>query len=450
MKKKKLLLFILSIFALFFTSLSSLSFAHAEEQYTDVLTDLKKDENFKENDFPAKENEYSINVFQIGESTKKELFIYTYQPSNGTKDLIASSINISLSLNENLNYKNYKLIYCNKNGVFNKYLVDGFIVKNDVVRYYDISSIYRTFDKDIDDELDYDNELTEVALDVGQVWSSATYKDQISYSVVKKELVTVTHKFASRIDYFKGFRVNTLFGYNENTSGHFVSFSTDYNIDKLLEAQITFVEKKCEDKTDYSLPQNSYSKITNTISHDGLELTCDDYVNSSGVGLFGAKFSWCRIQTKSEFVAMEKDNLNSEALTEINKDDFVLRFYETDLIKKNSLGISIKNYSKIDEVAILRLKFVADGKSYNLGVVDSKQNSTIDSAGKDNGALDDLWDAIEQLIAIISLVIVIALCSPILAVVLPILFKAIVYLIKFIISIITWPFRAISNKRRNK
>lgn len=446
MKKKKLLLFILSMFALFFTSLSSLSFVHAEEKYSDVLTDLKKDDNFKETDFPAKENEYSINVFQIGESTQKELFIYTYQPSNGTKDLIASSINISWSINENLNYKNYKLISCNKNGVFNKYLVDGFVVKNDLVRYYDISSIYRTFDKDIDDELDYDNEITEVALDVGQVWSSATYKDKVSYTVVKKELVTVTHKFASRIDYFKGFKVNTLFGYNENTSGHFVSFSTDFNIDKLLEAQITFVEKKCEDKTDYSLPQNSYSKITNTISHDGLELTCDDYVNSSGVGLFGAEFSWCRIQTKSEFVAMEKDNLNSEALTEINKDDFVLRFYETDIISKNSLGISIKNYSKIDEVAILRLKFVADGKSYNLGVVDSKQNSTIDPAGKDNGTLDDLWETIEKILQLLALIIIVVICWPLIITIMPLIVK----LLKFLLNIITWPFKSLFRKNKRK
>lgn len=443
--KKRLIIFILSFIVMFFTCVNSVGIAYAEIKYSDVLTDLKKDETFDESYYIADSTDTSINVIQIGESNS-ELFIYTYQPSNGNKNLYASSITFSTSIGENVDYHNYQLKFINRNGIFNKYIVKDFVLKKDIVRYYDISSIYRPFDKDIDDELDYDNEITEVALDVGQIWSSATYKDQVSYSVVKKELVTVTHKFASRIDYFKGFNVNTLFGYNENTSGHFVSFSTDYNIDKLLEAQITFVEKKCEDKIDYSLPQNNYSKITNTISYDGLELTCDDYVNSSGVGLFGAEFSWCRIQTKSEFVAMEKDNLNSEALTEINKDDFVLRFYETDIVSKNSLGISIKNYSKIDEVAILRLKFVSDGKSYNLGVVDSKQNSTNDPAGKDNGTLDDLWETIEKILQLLALIIIVVICWPLIITIMPLIVK----LLKVLLNIITWPFRALFRKNKRK
>lgn len=445
-RKKRFLIFLLSFLGMFFTCISSISnFAFAQSTNSDVLSDLKKDENFDESYYIADSTDTSINVIQIGESNS-ELFIYTYQPSNGNKNLYASSITISSSIGENVDYHNYQLTFLNRNGIFNKYLVKEFILKKDVVRYYDISSIFRPFDKELDEELDYDNDITEVALEVGQIWSSATYKDQVSYSVVKKDVVSVTHKFASRIDYFKGFNVNTLFGYNENTSGHFVSFSTDYDIDKLLEVQITFVEKKCEDKTDYSLPQNSYSKITNTISHDGLELTCDDYVNSSGVGLFGAEFSWCRIQTKSEFVAMEKDNLSSEALTEIDKDDFVLRFYETDIISKNSLGISIKNYSKIDEVAILRLKFVADGKSYNLGVVDSKQNSTNDAAGKDNGTLDDLWEAIEKVLQLLALVIIVVICWPLIIIILPLVVK----FLKILLDIITWPFRALFGKNKKR
>ena len=48
-----------------------------------------------------------------------------------------------------LYYQNYKLSLLDRQGVFGKYRVDGLTVKNDALRYYDISSIFRAWDETI-------------------------------------------------------------------------------------------------------------------------------------------------------------------------------------------------------------------------------------------------------------------------------------------------------------
>ena len=84
--------------------------AYAEEVgYSSVLKDLENDPNFDISLYPANEKDYSLQVVQIAESTEGELLVYVYQPSNGTKDYTASSINISTAINDSLKYQNYKL-----------------------------------------------------------------------------------------------------------------------------------------------------------------------------------------------------------------------------------------------------------------------------------------------------------------------------------------------------
>ena len=107
-------------------------------EYSSPVDDLKSDSNFDESLYPANEKDYSLQVVQIAESTDGELLVYVYQPSNGTKDYTATSINISTAINDSLYYKNYKLELLSKDGVFCKYRVKDFTVKEDVLRYYDI------------------------------------------------------------------------------------------------------------------------------------------------------------------------------------------------------------------------------------------------------------------------------------------------------------------------
>ena len=90
---RKLCLLCLLMFACLFTSLFNLTanFAFADEEisYSGVLEDLQKDENFNADDFPVKEDDYSLKVIQIAESVNKELFVYVYNPS---ADRLATSI----------------------------------------------------------------------------------------------------------------------------------------------------------------------------------------------------------------------------------------------------------------------------------------------------------------------------------------------------------------------
>lgn len=81
--------------------------------YSEVLSDLRKSENFNMSDYPARQDDYSLKVITLAESEDNELFVYVYQPSGESKALRASSINISLGTGDDLSYKNYKLRFIN-------------------------------------------------------------------------------------------------------------------------------------------------------------------------------------------------------------------------------------------------------------------------------------------------------------------------------------------------
>lgn len=446
MKKNKLLVFLFSLLFMLFATLSSVVQVNALINTSNVLTDLKVDENFNESDYPVNGNDWSIYVIQIGESSNKELYIYTYQPSNGTKDLLASSINISWSINENLSYKNYKLNFCNKSGVFNKYLVNGFVVKNDKLRYYDISEILRPFDSTFDTELDYDNPISEVGLEVGQLWTVTSINNTINYNMEKTDVLTINHKYCSYILYYNGWNLNNLLFFHENTSSHFLSFSTEFKIDKLFEAELFFVEKIRDFNYDPAYPQNSYDRIIATNTFNGYKINKYQKVASNDENIGSADFFYSRIQSKEEFLSNERDLLDSEAIAQIEQDEFVLRFYESDFTER-SFPTRKFTRSEIDDIAILRLKFRTDGIDYNLGVVDSKQSSTKNPSGVDNGGLDDLWEIIKKILELLVLVIVIVLCWPLIIVIVPIITKLFKYTLKALIWVISFPFRIMKRKK---
>ena len=104
MEKRKLhkrffavLAVMLLILPLFLTGAAGVTAFAAETGYTGALEDLQKDENFNVEEYPDNARNYSIKVIQIAESTAGELFIYTYQPSQKTQNLVATEINMSLT-----------------------------------------------------------------------------------------------------------------------------------------------------------------------------------------------------------------------------------------------------------------------------------------------------------------------------------------------------------------
>ena len=131
MKKKNNVLFprillvlvICLSFVSVFLSFCSSSFADTEF-YSGVLEDLQKDEAFDASQYPANDNDNSLQVLQIAESTAGELFIYVYQPSARARDLRASSIVISQTELPN-DLQIYSLTFIDSSGTLYKYKVDN-------------------------------------------------------------------------------------------------------------------------------------------------------------------------------------------------------------------------------------------------------------------------------------------------------------------------------------
>ena len=85
-----ILAFVLAICTVFFTAVQTPLIARAESiEYSDVLTDLRKDSSFQTSNYPQKATDYSLQIIQLAESVNRELFVYVYQPSGKQKDLKA-------------------------------------------------------------------------------------------------------------------------------------------------------------------------------------------------------------------------------------------------------------------------------------------------------------------------------------------------------------------------
>ena len=153
--------------------------------YSNVLDDLKQDSTFDETLYPVVADNYTLSVITVAESENLQLFVYVYQPSYGSKTLVASSINISTDINNKLQFTNYKLNLLSQDGVFQKYVVDGLIVNGDEVRYYEITSIFRVWDSVIDKDIEptNDNTIDEVGFAVGKQYKFENISGRIDISV---------------------------------------------------------------------------------------------------------------------------------------------------------------------------------------------------------------------------------------------------------------------------
>ena len=201
-----LILFLLFVFQ---TAFSPVKADESEIAYTNVLEDLQKDENFNAETYPAitdkavlKENGYPLKVIQIAESTDKELFVYVYQPSASVKDFTATTIRMSMpTVGVDAVWRDYELTLLSKDGVFQKYKVEGVTVKEYSVRYYDITAIHRPFDETIDTPptTNTENTTNEVAFPVGQQWTALTIDGAVSYSMLEVEVITITNKVVGYI-----------------------------------------------------------------------------------------------------------------------------------------------------------------------------------------------------------------------------------------------------------
>ncbi|MDE5602172.1 MAG: hypothetical protein K2J16_06715, partial [Clostridia bacterium] len=239
------------------------------------------------------------------------------------------------------------------------------------------------------------------------------------YSCTDVETIEITDKFVGFVRYDSGY----IF-HDEACDSHFVAFDTDKPIDKLMQADVYWVEQSYVYATDDSSKQPSLGeKIPNyiTLSDE------DDTVHYKGGGLKGSSYEWDRIESIDDFMnsvnvssnvysgvftqGNNVSHLTSEAEDYLKGMKWVLRFVDTDYeVQKVEQVINGSKYSwhratttLISDVTILRLQFETDGKMYNLGVVDDRTigsdkpvNDTNFEVSESNG-LKDFLDKLKEI-----------------------------------------------------
>ena len=451
--RKKIITFLLIVFG-FLTCLipkfanrvayaSSINIVGA---YTNVLDDLRQDNDFNVDNYPVIENDYSLQLMTIAESETNELYVYVYQPSGENVDLMATSISISRKArNEDRSYINYKLSYLNSSGVFYKYLVLGFEISPDTTRYYEISSIYRAWDSQYDETSGNDNTISEVAFKVGKQFVA----ENGELEVYDFETIQVTSKYVGFVRYDGGY---DFFGAGNSCDSHFVAFSTNKQIDKLMEVDVYFkaqwaLYQEASLSTSYGEIEEKYSYL----KHSDLFVYNDEYHDNDPT------YTRFRIQTIDEFIQTESienvyDNglisvnhsseLTEECLSDLQSCQWLVRFYESNYTFSYPSHDYAISYTNVTDVSILRLKFETDGVVYNLGVVDNKQSgdNVPDNITTTNSDFTTLFKLILTLVFIVVIVAVIIAVFPN---ALPVIGKILSALLKSVVVVISLPFKAI-------
>lgn len=379
------IMYLLCIFLVLFSFLPPTINVYAEEkQYTDVLEDLQKDETFDISAYPVVGNDYSLDVIQIAESADNELFIYTYQP-NGAHT--ASSINISVAVDDKLFYRNYTLTYINSNQTLFKYKVNDFTVRDELTRYYDISSIYRPFDEDIDNELldDNGNTISEVAYPVARVFIAQTINGQVEYTSTDTEVVEITDKYVGMLSYVQDIAPGVGQGSFSTVENHFVAFNSDHQIDKLISAEVYYQTQSLTSLWGIGLGTNN---IFGELQSNHVVVNADERVVVEGDILFSHfTYEWNEIQDIETFLAIESrediydmgiadvasvTKITDEGLQDLEGMQWVLRFTTTEWSKDVVLTTTETHCTHVTDVSVLMLTFETNGVTYNLGVVDNK------------------------------------------------------------------------------
>lgn len=400
----------------------------AASAYSDVLSDLQVDSEFNADDYPNNTSDYTIQLIQIAESTSGELFVYTYQPSQVSKYLVATEINMSLTDSAS-GTKLYPLTLLNCNRVFCKYKVNDIAVNAETTRYYNITSIYRDWDREIDDETGNDNTKNSVAYPVGKLYTATTENGNITYGCAETETIQIINPYADYLEYSNGFKFCPNWCHS-----HYVAFSTDKKIDTLMEADVSYVRRSASRATGLGLSgDTTYKDETQEIARlDGTQKG-----GNAADGWFAKKYEWERIQSVSDFIA--KEDLKDETKANLEGKQWVLRFVETDISMVVGQGSTVTFWTDISQVTILRLKFVTDGKVYDLGAVSDKVTGDNKPGNNNTNEHASLWEWLSRITGIpqwawklIAAIVVLAILLPVLSIFFPVIGQILLWIVKII------------------
>ena len=466
-----LVLLMIELFLFSFTATIHAEGSSDEIQYTNAYNDLNASGAFKPEDYPQLSKSdagyYSLSVITIAESENGELFVYVYQPCADAEEPLATSINISTSVRTKNKFKNYTLTYINSYSVFYKYKVDSLTVSSDAERHYEIPSIFRAWNAVYGDAGadKVDNTISEISFPVGKQFVFKTAKDgSTSATMQDVEYIKIENKYVGYIRY-TGDMLLPEFLSKSSTDSHFVAFSTDREIDELLEADVYFTT------------QDYYYYDYDTVYQEkpwGAQEPAYKYLDyeqkaecgvADGNIFVKSEHVFDRIQKTSEFLESKsaKSSLFSfpgfnndvdvkfttEATEALKSTEWVLNFVETDYFYHidPSSGNLDHSFTRVGDVSILRLKYITDGITYDLGVVDNKQTGSEDPAGETEE--QPWWQKIMMLLCFILLATVATpFISPLITVFFGIIGSGIKTIIKILWRILTLPLRLIFGRRR--
>lgn len=385
----KITIFLLIATMLIFPFFSTFVFtSHAKTDakpiYSSVLEDLEKSESFDIGKYPIVIKDYSLQFIQIAESSDNELFIYVYQPSGNDLDLRATSIN--LATDENLDYKHYELEYLNSYTTLYKYKVVDFTVSSEEERYYNIASIFRKWDVVYDGSSELE---LEKSFSVGQVVQVSGFGKDVTYSYRKTEVVPISAKKALNVVCFDNSFFSWMTPGENGYCSHVVLFSTDWQIDKVIEAKVY---------AEYQYSTYTYNKHgVGYFPEDVTEEPYSTYITRRydekvSVSENGNTYTFNRIMTSSEYLSALGDSAESYK-EDFEGYDWVLCISEaSDFFSYSYTGV-LYGYEQIggtllQSATILELTFDMGGEIYSLGVVDNL--SSADAVVDSHSWLDDV------------------------------------------------------------
>ena len=452
--------------------------------HTNLLYDLQKDAKFNIANYPAMTWDYfnslntdgnedndieHVSVIQIGESIDGELYIYTYQPLNGTSDITASSINMSVGFGSTSVIK-YTLKCVSFDGVFKKYLVENFTVPSDFERYYNIIEIERPFNALFDEKISDETITDYKAHSVAQTWCCYYQNNALVYEMSTLDVVEITPTMTGFIYCENGITWGSLLGRDEGCHAHFVSFNIEnYDVDKIINADLVYKKRTFQKNTTqgyvlgfkYGDPKVSVSYPNGEEYEDvPYTVTSEQEVEYKGAGLRAKTYTWHRIMTGQDFVSNyeKQDGIPQDGVTKetLSNSQFVFAFTETDIAMTHfetwtdgtpstlSSTTDIIEGTQIAQVDILRLEFVVDGDTYNLGVV----GDTTSGDDKADGFLvgleedEDWW---QKLVALIMggflLLLIWPFVSAIIMALLKVAIKGVFFIIARIFDIFLLPLK---------
>ncbi len=429
--------------------------ANASEEYTPLLEELQSDPKFNIEDYPDKIEDYNLYVIQLAETTSKELILYVYQPSHIKYDLQATKISLSYGFSKDgkgLSPTLYPLKLLDTDGVFDKYIVSNYKVPSDNHRYYNLVSIYRTFNDKLDKNTTDKFDFSDIAISIGQQWCAYNINDSVAYEMATFNTMKIDTILNESFPFKNGFKLNNLVGSFDKGKCWFMCFNApDYAIKHIYDGDLSYTKQ-------YVLEQWSLGNGTTITKREPekttITLTDEDIMTYKGDGLGAREYKWNKILSSTDFIEQVENDTNkisidSDVKELIKQSEWVFTYAITETTSLSVETYTQLNYYDIFDVGILRLHFMdTSGKTYDLGVVNSLTNpDNIDGGYSTTKILDTISEFFQKLFAILGVVVLVLvlmffsnLLSPVITI-LKTIWNVIKYVISLPVKFLKWVFR---------